>query len=83
MGLRRGYDGVTKGIKGNQPLLLVLDRPRPRRITLAPTPMIRRLSFGLVHSSPSSSRVWAGPDFSEDVEEPDSIILSIKLIECA
>src|ERR1035437_2424622 len=83
MGLRRGYDGVTKGIKGNQPLLLFLDRLRPRRTTLALTPIIRRLSFGLVHSSPSSSQVWVGPDFAEKVEAPDNILLSIKLIGCA
>jgi hypothetical protein len=83
MGLRRGYEGVTKGIKGNQPLIRSLDRLRQRKTTLAPVPLIRRLCFGLVHPNPSSSQVWADTDFTEDVEESDNIMLSIKLIECA
>src|ERR1035437_2746841 len=81
--LRWGYEGVTKGYKGNQPPITVPRAPRQRQAKLAPASFIRRLSFGLVHSTPSPSQVWAGPDSTEGAEERDNISRSSQPIGCA
>jgi hypothetical protein len=66
MGLRRGYDGVTMGFKGNQAMVAVFGRARRRDefarnqgafrgldAAVAPQPLIRRPSFAFVHCTQS------------------------------